>query len=170
MPQTTPVEVLTGVNLYCAENPNTAKLLNIEEMGIFTFNKATETYSPGGAQVQVDVATITESFKLSFKFKGMDRQMMGYYNRMLGWHIYGKVKNIDSGEEQQSYCYLRAELNKIEPEAFSHNAPGTNYELSAVRDLRWNIAGQEIAEYSFSRNIFKLNGIDQNKNALLGFV
>lgn len=117
---TTSLRVLRGFTLYVNDNQNL--YFEIEELKLPVLEEKTETFQPGGSDVEIAIAGLgTKELQLPFKTKSHSPEVIGLFGGPPGTrHDFTGAKLVVdemTGEEHEHVVDVKGRLTKVDAEA-----------------------------------------------------
>jgi P2 family phage contractile tail tube protein len=164
-----PLIVHEATNLFVGDDgPNNSKHLNLDTIKLPTLEEVTQTFYPGGGIGEIEVGGLgLKALESTFKIKGYDPQIMSQFG--LGsrerkpFTVYGAARDKTGNKAKELKAIMRARLGRIDGDELKRgDLMGHDHKLHEVwhYELYWD--GVEKYYYDFERNIWRVDGIDQN--------
>lgn len=135
MPITAP-RIMRGFTLVANDDINLSMV--IDEMSLPTLEEHTETFQPGGANGEVDIAGLgTKALMLGAKVKGHTPQVAALFGGAPGvrhnWTGKQFIVDEETGEEYEHAVDILARLTKVDPGSAQGGKPnGHDFEIKSV--------------------------------------
>lgn len=130
------LRIVRGFTLYVNDDTNLA--LDIETLKLPTLEEITETFQPGGADMELEIAGLgVKAFTMPFKLKSHTPETLGLFGGAPGVrHAFtGKklVVSEEDGAEHEHAIDVVGRLSKIEGEALAGGkATGYDHEVKSI--------------------------------------
>lgn len=130
------LRIVRGFTLYVNDDANLA--LDIETMKLPTLEEITETFQPGGSDMEVDIAGLgVKALTMPFKLKSHTPQTLGLFGGAPGVrnNFTGKklVISEEDGTEHEHAIDVTGRLTKIDGEQLAAGkAPGYDHEIGSI--------------------------------------
>ncbi|HCL63715.1 MAG TPA: phage tail protein [Rhizobium sp.] len=163
------MRILRGFTLVVDDNTNLA--LEIEAMKLPTMEEMTESFMPGGGDVEIDITGLgTKAFALPFKLKTHSPSVMALYGGPPGLRraFTGKKLVIDEedGSNHEHAVDIRGRLAKIEgQEMTAGKAVGYDNEVKGIWDYTEYWDGRVMYRYSFKLGGWQVMNFEQVNTA-----
>ncbi len=128
--------IMRGFTLVANDDANLA--LNIKELALPTLEEHKETFQPGGADGEVEVAGMgTKALVLGFKLLGHTPEVMGLFAGAPGvrhnWTGKQLVTDEETGEEFEHAVDILGRLTKVGPDASQGGKPSEyDHEVASI--------------------------------------
>lgn len=153
------LRIVRGFTLIVNDNVNFA--LDIETLKLPTLEEITETFQPGGSDLEIDIGGLgTKALAMPFKLKSHTPETLGLFGGPPGIrHAFTGKKLViseEDGQEHEHAIDVRGRLSKIEGEELAAGkATGYDHEIKSI----WNYTEMWDGRVMHRFN-FKLGGWD----------
>lgn len=153
------LRIVRGFTLYVNDNTNLA--LDIETMKLPTLEEITETFQPGGGDLEIDVSGLgTKALSLQFKLKSHTPDTLALFGGAPGVrHAFTGKKLViseEDGSEHEHAIDVRGRIAKLEGEELAAGkATGYDHEIKSIWQYTEFYDGRVMHRFNF-----KLGGWD----------
>lgn len=153
------LRIVRGFTMYANDTENLA--LDIETMKLPTLEELTETFQPGGSDLEIDIGGLgVKALALQFKLKSHTPAVLGLFGGEPGIrHAFTGKKLIiseEDGSQHEHAIDVRGRLSKIEGEELAAGkATGYDHEIKSIWNYTEFYDGRIMHRFNF-----KLGGWD----------
>lgn len=147
------LRIIRGFTLYVNDTVNLA--LDIETMKLPTLEEITETFQPGGSDMEIEIAGLgVKALTLPFKLKSHTPETIGLFGGAPGVRLPFTGKKLiiseEDGAEHEHAVDVRGRLSKVEGEEMSAGkATGYDHEIKSVWDYTEYWDGRVMHRFNF---------------------
>jgi P2 family phage contractile tail tube protein len=171
------LNIITGANLFCDEDPDESNHLQLSEVGLPDLTRTLEDHMPGGGFMAIGLdMNMLEALTLPFKLIGINIGMLqraGYGDGIVhNYTIFKEIRDVATQEKTRLTCVVKGIIGTASQEAYAKNLSGFNYEIQSILSYRLTLGEAVIYDFDFISNRKRVGDNDQNSrtNAILGIV